>query len=65
MTDQPPTEDYQAGLELIAYRGEPPPMQKRKPCSACLGVGRVTEQLNGRTIRFKCETCNGAGTVPL
>ena len=67
MTEQPPTEDYQAGLELIAFRGEPPAsaMPRRKPCPACLGVGRIPETIHGRTVRIVCETCKGAGTVPV
>jgi DnaJ-class molecular chaperone len=67
MTDQPPIETYEAGLELIAYRGEPPAssLPRRKPCPACLGVGRTNETINGRTIRIVCETCKGAGTVEI
>ena len=65
MTEQPPIETYEAGLELIAYRSEPPTMPRRKPCPACLGVGRTNETIHGRIVRIKCEACNGAGTVPL
>lgn len=68
MTEQPPIEDYRDGFELISPSRQTPPvpaLPRHVPCSVCFGAGRVTERVNGRTIRIACERCKGMGTVEL